>query len=91
MAVAAERKTPPELLTELLREDRAAGFTFEDVFAEDVAVAAGSNSGWHEALMSTRSAWRDCWDNAPGPRSSITLDLADDARDAVPAGGVVIG
>jgi hypothetical protein len=92
MAVAVERKTPPELLHELLREDRAAGFTFDDVFAENVAIAAGCGAGWRDALMSTRSTWRDCWDNAPGPRSSVTRDLADGGhRDRVPSGGVVIG
>ncbi len=92
MAVAVERKTPPELLRELLHEDRAAGFAFNDVFAEDATVAAGCNSGWRKALMSTRSTWRESWDNAPGPRAGITRDLADDGhRDRVPAGGVVIG
>jgi hypothetical protein len=91
MAVAVERKTPPELLAELLREDRAAGFAFDDVFAENVAVAARRNSGWGEALMATRSTWRESWDNAPGPRSSLTRDLTDEHRDRVPAGGVVIG
>ncbi len=85
---AADRRTPPELLAEMLREDRAAGFSFAEVFEEDVECAARSASdrnSWREALLATRRAWHENWDNAPRPRSgALTRDLADDARDDSP-------
>jgi hypothetical protein len=46
-ASVADRLSPPQLLAEMLREDRERGFAFEDVFAEDAvlrpaATAAGA-------------------------------------------------
>jgi hypothetical protein len=88
MATAGDRKTPPEQLTDLLREDRAAGYTFESVWLEDVECAcrsASDRSSWRTALLGTRSAWEASWHNMPGPRSQVTPDLTDDSGDSRPA------
>jgi hypothetical protein len=81
---AANRLSPPELLAEMLREDRARGFGFEDVWDEDLEVALSSTSdrtSWRSALEATQDAWRSSWSNTPGRRSQLTPDLADDARE----------
>jgi hypothetical protein len=89
VATVAVRPQPAELLADMLREDRARGFAFEDVWDEDVAFAVGQSSGWRDALEGTREAWQASWGNAPGPRSQgLTLDLADDTREQVPASPV---
>jgi hypothetical protein len=69
----------------MLAEDRARGFAFEDVFAEDVAYAAGCNSGWRQALMDMESTWRAAFDREPGPTVPLSPDLIDDSREHVPA------
>jgi len=78
----------------LLAEDRAAGFAFEEVVRRRRGVCGTLGKrpdSWREALLGTRRAWQACWDDQPGPRSQVTLDLADDTCDSVQAGGVAIG
>lgn len=81
--------SPPELLLDMLAEDRAAGYVFDDVFAEDVACAAGSSTSWREALEDTRGAWQASWDNAPGPGAPLSPDMTYDASDRVPTSSLL--
>lgn len=84
MATGALR-SPPELLRELLAEDRTAGFAFDDVFTENVRIAGGASGGWHDALVETRDAWQAAWDNAPGPIAALSPDMTYDAREHIAA------
>lgn len=88
----AERPSPPKLLAELMAEDRAAGLSFDDVWLDNLLIAAGKpSSSWHTALEGTREAWRASFDNMPGPSGAVlSLDLLDDHADRV-HGGAVLG
>jgi hypothetical protein len=81
MAASAD---PHKALGEMLREDRARGFTFDEVWDEDLAFAARHSAGWRSALEATRSAWEAAWSNMPGPGLRLSQALGDDTRDSAP-------
>jgi hypothetical protein len=84
MATTPECKTPPEVLAELLREDRAAGFSFDDVFEENVRLACGPSRKWRTALEAMKGVWLANWHNEPDGRGVLSRDLSDDTSDHSP-------
>lgn len=80
--------SPPELLRELLSEDRADGLSFDQAWSEELEYVlhhTSQRSSWRRILEDTRDQWRECWDNLPGPLEGLSLDLADDAREVARA------
>jgi hypothetical protein len=84
---AGARPSPPELLREMLAEDRAVGFTFEQAWTEDLEWAirhASQRDGWREALEDTRDAYETAFHNAPGPAARLDLAMTYDAGEHNP-------
>jgi hypothetical protein len=87
--LVADRPSPPELLREMLTEDRRLGLDFDSVFDEDCSLAARHSRSWLKALLGTRESWRRFfWDEAGGTR--LSLDLLDDSGDRVRGAGELV-
>jgi hypothetical protein len=88
---AAERPSPPKLLYDLMAEDRAAGFAFDDIWLDNLRIAAGKpSSSWYRVLASTRDEWRAAYERMPGPRvQRLSLDLLDDDNEGLSSGTVL--
>jgi hypothetical protein len=72
------------LLRELLAEDRAAGYSFSEAWADDFAFVARKHPTWAVALESTRAAWAAAYTGHRGPGFGLNPSMLDHVADDRP-------